>query len=264
MKKLTLLLMFVLIGFGMLQTAYGAVTAPPTIQQMATDQAANSGQAGTGLTNARIAISPYAQVVANSSYTFIGISHPSLATAHTSIGVAVEVLDMVTVPDTVQGAAAIFTVSAGETHRVFVVNQSHSTINLSNSAFTDSQTHLITTSDDSQFGSIKVTGIGTLPTVAHTDAKRAGGKYITGATATIKRWDNVSQLAMWGVVYKSSNGAGFALEFIGDMHDSSAAGVVMHGGTIGETHHGKSVGTADERDATNRVGIATGRGRGIN
>jgi hypothetical protein len=264
MKKLTLLLMFVLIGFGMLQTAYGAVTAPPTIQQMATDQAANSGQAGTGLTNARIAISPYAQVVANSSYTFIGISHPSLATAHTSIGVAVEVLDMVTVPDTVQGAAAIFTVSAGETHRVFVVNQSHSTINLSNSAFTDSQTHLITTSDDSQFGSIKVTGIGTLPTLAHTDAKRAGGKYITGATATIKRWDNVSQLAMWGVVYQSTNGAGFALEFIGDMHDSSASGSVHHGGDLGVGHYSKSEGQCDTRAAAGRSCIATGKGRGIN
>ena len=29
---------------------------------------------------------------------------------------------------------------------------------------------------------------------------------------------------MWGVVYQESNGAGFAMEFIGDMHDSSALG----------------------------------------
>jgi len=29
---------------------------------------------------------------------------------------------------------------------------------------------------------------------------------------------------MWGVVYQSANGAGFALEFVGDMHDSSVAG----------------------------------------
>jgi len=29
---------------------------------------------------------------------------------------------------------------------------------------------------------------------------------------------------MWGVVYQSANGAGFALEFVGDMHDSSVSG----------------------------------------
>ena len=79
--------------------------------------------------NSRIAIAPYAQVVADNSYTFIGISHPSLATAHTSIGVVVEALNMVTVPNTASGRAAVFTVSAGETHRVFVVNQGHATIN---------------------------------------------------------------------------------------------------------------------------------------
>jgi hypothetical protein len=32
---------------------------------------------------------------------------------------------------------------------------------------------------------------------------------------------------MWGVVYQSANGAGFALEFIGDMHDSSVAGAAI-------------------------------------
>ena len=82
--------------------------------------------------NARIAIAPYAQVVAGDTYTFIGISHPSLATAHTSIGVVVEALGMATVPDTAAGRAAVFTVSAGETHRVFIVNQSHPTINTNN------------------------------------------------------------------------------------------------------------------------------------
>ena len=86
--------MFVMLGFGlMVQTVQAAdITSAPDFYT------ASSSHSGP-LHNARFAISPYAQVVPNSSYTFIGISHPSLATAHTSIGVAVEVLDMTTVPN---------------------------------------------------------------------------------------------------------------------------------------------------------------------
>ena len=219
MKKITLLLMFVMLGFGlMVQSVQAAdITQAP-------DLIGSESTTATGpLYNARFAISPYAQVVPNSSYTFIGISHPSLATAHTSIGVAVEVLDMTTVPNNASGRAAVFTVDAGTTHRVFVVNQGHSTINSSNSLFTDSLTHLITTADSDQFGNIKVTSIGTVPSF-HTTASQRPGDYRTPSAAQLSRHDNVAQLAMWGVVYQSSNGAGFALEFIGDMHDSNPGG----------------------------------------
>ncbi len=248
--------MLVMFGFGMTQPAYGDVTHAPDIAQLAADFKE---------TNARHAISPYAQVSAGDSYTFVGVSHPSLATAHTSIGVVLEVLDMETVPNNLAGAAAVFTVSAGETHRVFIVNQSHATINAANSAFTDSQTHLITTTDNTQFGSIKVTGVGAQPTLAH-DATRRPGDYTDGGNV-ISRWDNVSQLSMWGVVYQQSNGAGFALEFIGDMHDSSVSGTI--GGYVtgvaaapnvaATANSGPSVGTLP-----NGVGGHHGAGRGIN
>ena len=214
MKKLNLILMLIMLGFGMavVQTAHAEITSSPLVA---------GGTGGTGPQwNARIAIAPYAQVVADDSYTFIGISHPSLATAHTSIGVVVEAMDMTTVPNTSAGRAAVFTVSAGETHRVFIVNQSHATINLNNSSFTDTQTHLITTSDASQFGNVKVWGLGTNPSVLTSTAMRPGA-YTSGS---INRFDNIAQLSMWGVVYQSANGAGFALEFVGDMHDSSVAG----------------------------------------
>ena len=168
-------------------------------------------------------------MVPNSSYTFIGISHPSLATAHTSIGIAIEALDMTTVPNNAAGRAAVFTIDAGTTHRVFIVNQGHATINSSNSLFTDSLTHLITTADSDQFGNIKVTSIGTVPTL-YTGVS-ANGPVPTRMSGVdvISRWDNVAQLAMWGVVYQSSNGAGFALEFIGDMHDSNPLGSATTG-----------------------------------
>ena len=217
MKKLSLFLMLVMLGFGlMVQTAAADITQAP-------DMKGNESTTASGPTyNARLAISPYAQVVPNSSYTFIGISHPSLATAHTSIGVAVEVLDMTTVPNNASGRASVFTIDAGSTHRVFVVNQGHSTINSSNSLFTDSLTHLITTADSDQFGNIEVTSIGTVPTY-YTGVSQRPGAYASGVDV-ISRWDNVAQLSMWGVVYQSSNGAGFALEFIGDMHDSNSGG----------------------------------------
>ena len=218
MKKLSLFLMFVLLGSGlMVQTVQAAdITAAP-------DMISSEKTTAIGvLYNARSAISPYAQVTPNASYTFIGISHPSLATAHTSIGVAVEVLNMSTVPNNAAGRAAVFTIDAGTTHRVFIVNQGHATINASNSSFTDSLTHLITTADSDQFGNIKVTSIGTVPTL-YTGVSQRPGAYASGVDV-ISRWDNVAQLAMWGVVYQSSNGAGFALEFIGDMHDSNPGG----------------------------------------
>ena len=235
MKKLNLFLMLVMFGFGMMlaPSAHAVVgeitTAPCEGITESSGVFVDAGTCGVGpLWNARIAIAPYAQVVAGSSYTFIGISHPSLATAHTSIGVVVEALDMVTVPNTRAGRSTVFTVSAGETHRVFIVNQTHDTINLNNAAFTDSQTHLITTTDADQFGNVKVWSIGTAPSSATTDAKRPGQYTNLGNTPLILRFDNLAQLAMWGVIYQESNGAGFAMEFVGDMHDSSALGSVTH------------------------------------
>ena len=79
--------------------------------------------------SSRLAISPYAQAVPNDSYTFIGVSHPSLDSALTQIGVVVEAIGMTTTVNNAAGRAQVFTVDAGETHRVFIVNQSNATIN---------------------------------------------------------------------------------------------------------------------------------------
>ena len=252
MKKLSLFLMFVMLGSGlMVRTVQAAdITSAP-------DLIGSESTTAVGVKyNSRLAISPYAQVVPNSSYTFIGISHPSLATAHTSIGIAVEALDMTTVPNNAAGRAAVFTIDAGTTHRVFIVNQGHATINSSNSLFTDSLTHLITTADSDQFGNIKVTSIGTVPTL-YTGVSQRPGAYASGVDV-ISRWDNVAQLAMWGVVYQSSNGAGFALEFIGDMHDSNPGGCIDY---RGQGH--------EDGNCREAMGYAIGQqtqsgGRGIN
>jgi hypothetical protein len=153
----------------------------------------------------RVVISPYAQAVPNDSYTFISVSHPSLDTAQAQIGVGLEVIGMTTLVNNAAGRAAIFTVDAGETHRVFVANVSHSTIN---SSIVDSKTHLIFTVDSAQFGSVRAVGLNENP---------ASSTVVNG----IRKFNNLSQLDFWGVVFIESSGTGFSMEFIGDAHDST-------------------------------------------
>jgi hypothetical protein len=157
--------------------------------------------------SARVAISPYAQTVPNDSYTFMGFSHPSLDTSLTQVGVVLEVLGMTTVPNDAGGRSTTFTVDAGETHRVFIVDAANS-ISATNPAFSDARTHIITTANSAQFGNVRVVGINEDPTGSTT----VGG---------VLKYDNVSQLDMWGVVFIPSSGTGFAMEFIGDAHDST-------------------------------------------
>ena len=164
----------------------------------------------------RLAVSPYAQAVPNDSYTFMGISHPSLDSALTQIGVVVEAIGMTTTSNNAAGRATVFTVDAGETHRIFVVNQSHATINTSNSSFTDARTHLINTVDSAQFGSIRVTTVSEAPTTAT-------------VVGTTNKYENLAQLNIWGIVYVETGGTGFAMEFIGDMQDSTVGGNLTNG-----------------------------------
>ena len=296
MNKLNLFLILTLFGFGIAaEIAYAVepLNRAPVVATSGRPTATDLSHGTAGIRhNARLAIAPYAQVVPNDSYTFIGITHPSLATAHTSIGLVIEALDMTfpadhsrngAVPDTVLRAVA-FTINAGDTHRVFIVNDGHATIN-SEKMGGDSKTHLITThGTENQFGSIRVTSVGTEPNRKSHDQDRfeqginSKSNYTAKFTAHnatpngVWRYDNLNQLSMWGVVYQESNGAGFSLEFIGDMHDSSANGTnVSHslaqfvgataatdlipGGSIAHPHKATGI-TATSTKA--------GVGRGIN
>jgi hypothetical protein len=248
MKKLNLLLILTLFGFGIAAETVSAVEPLNRAPEMAGRKTDNTPLHIGVRHNARLAIAPYAQVVPNDSYTFIGITHPSLATAHTSIGLVVEAMDMTfpadhsrngSVPDAVLRAVA-FTINAGETHRVFIVNDGHATINAENADISNSKTHLITTAATNQFGNIRVTSIGSHPNVKTPDKQRYehsvnGKSWYNPKMGTLGdgvgtyRFDNLNQLSMWGVVYQESNGAGFSLEFIGDMHDSSASGTPTQG-----------------------------------
>ena len=177
----------------------------------------------------RVVISAYAQAVPNDSYTFISVSHPSLDTAQTQIGVGLEVIGMTTLVNNAAGRAAIFTVDAGETHRVFVANVSHSTIN---SSIADSKTHLIFTVDSAQFGNVRAVGLNENPSSSV-------------VVNNVRKFNNLSQLDFWGVIFIESSGTGFSMEFLGDAHDS----------TIGRNHINVLDGA---------TGVSTGVGRGIN
>ena len=77
-----------------------------------------------GAAKTRAAISPYMQTDADSTYTFVGITHPSLNTAATQIGLTVSTVGLVgATPSTT------FTITAGQTYRIFIVSTNHSTIN---------------------------------------------------------------------------------------------------------------------------------------
>jgi len=244
MKRFNKIMLLFLFGFAALtQTVQAQVTT-----------------ADVTLHSSRLVVSPYAQVAPGDSYTFIGISHPSLNTSVSRIGLAVEVIGMTTTVNTPAGRAAVFTVDAGETHRVFVVNQGHSTINSSNSNFTDARTHIIPTINSAQFGSIRITSVSQRPEQRYQDRP----VYITPGSNTDRRYDDLAQLSMWGVVYMASSGTGFAMEFIGDMHDSTGGG--DHAEAVPSRMNGcaASQGHAGCRSIAAGTSDQTRPGRGIN
>ena len=134
---------------------------------------------------------------------------------------------MTTTVNTPAGRAAMFTVDAGETHRIFIVNQSHPTINNVNSALTNTTTHLIETVNSAQFGQVRATTVSERPSL---DADK---RFVT--VGDKNKFDDLGKLSMWGSIYIESSGTGFPMEFIGDMHDSTLGGNLSNtGSTLGE------------------------------
>ncbi len=179
----------------------------------------------------RVAVSPFAQIVpggpaSGAFYTFLAFTHPSLSTAVSQIELTVSLegpADSSFSPSA--DRSETFTVGAGETHKVFIVATNHSAVNpTTNSAFFGSRDHFINTdASNSAFGNVRVLSTNTTPTVA------SSGKF-----------NNLNQISMWGVIFHEANGAGFAMEFIGDMHDSTML--------------------PDGNGASNEVTLTTGRG----
>jgi len=159
---------------------------------------------GAGKT--RTAISPYIQTDNNSTYTFVGISHPSLNTAATRIGLSVATVGLDgTNPSTV------FTIKAGQTYRVFIASTNHSTIN--STTVTGARVIFLgTTTGGAAAGQLLFTANTVDPYIASNDSIDL---------QTNKR-EGLNQLSLWGAIVVPSTSTGFAMEFIGDAHDSMA------------------------------------------
>ena len=148
---------------------------------------------------------PYWQVD-GSSYTFIAVTHSSLSGMASQIGLHVEAIKS----DAVSYAtAATFTITSGKTERVFIVPSTHATVN---------QTSIPTAkflagTSDFTYGSVRVT-----PVMTHPELKWAQNiKSHVGSG-----FRDITMLSYWGSVIIEANTTGFAMEFIGDMNDSTA------------------------------------------
>ncbi|KMP11693.1 hypothetical protein UZ36_03485 [Candidatus Nitromaritima sp. SCGC AAA799-C22] len=162
--------------------------------------------------NKNSVVSPYWQVDSG-SYTFIAVSHSSLSGMNSQIGVKVNALDKT---GTAYATAVSFTVAAGNTQRVFIVPTNHTSVN---STLISTGKFLAGTSDFT-FGHVRVDPVASNP-------EFKAGAVASGPLSQFS--DNhgagfldATMLTYWGSVIIEANTTGFAMEFIGDMNDSTS------------------------------------------
>jgi len=147
-------------------------------------------------------ISPYWQSDSG-SYTFIAVSHSSLSTIASQVGMVINAIqnDL-----TAFGTAVTFTISAGSTERIFIV-RTNSTVN----STSISSAQFIVGTTNFKHGHLRIEPVATNPA---TD--------ITFTLSTLGGRRDITMLNFWGAVVIETNTTGFAMEFIGDMQDSAA------------------------------------------
>jgi hypothetical protein len=152
--------------------------------------------------NSERVVSPYWQSDSG-SYSFVAVTHPSLSGMASQIGITVEAIQS---DGTLFGSAKTFTVNADTTTRLFIVRTGHLSIN----AASIPTAQIISDIGGFKYGHIGAVSVATSPTTA------------TG-TESGEGYRDVTMLSFWGAVVVEQNSSGFAMEFIGDMHDSAAA-----------------------------------------
>ena len=157
-------------------------------------------------------VSPYWQSDSG-SYTFIAVSHTSLSGMASQIGITV---NAITNDQSAFGTAVTFTITSGTTSRIFITRTGHSTVN----STTIPTGNFITGTTDFSHGHIRIDPIAT-STTTPTNTVRVVPNIASG-----DGFQDATMLSFWGAVILESNTTGFAMEFIGDMHDSAAAGTL--------------------------------------
>ena len=154
-------------------------------------------------------ISPYWQSD-SASYSFISVSHSSLSGLASQIGLVVNAIQS---DLTAFGSAVTFTISAGSTQRIFVARTNHSVVN---STTIPTASFIIGTSNF-KHGHIRVDPVASNPEISLNPSLSASSSNLEN-----RGFRDVTMLNYWGAVVIEANTTGFAMEFIGDMHDSSA------------------------------------------
>ena len=160
-------------------------------------------------------VSPYWQVDSG-SYTFIAVSHTSLSGMNSQIGIKVTAIDAST--DKEYGTAAEFTINSGKTQRLFIVPTSHATLNPT--SITDSDVTFIRGTTGYSHGAILIEPSAKSPYQILRTKDGAGTLYVRNGMTEGMR--DATMLTYWGSVVVEAQTTGFAMEFIGDMNDSTA------------------------------------------
>ena len=154
--------------------------------------------------------SPYWQVEGGASYTFIAVSHSSLSGMASQIGVTI---NAITSAKAAYDTAETFTISAGNTQRVFIVPTNHATVNSTNI----SSAVFLAGTTDFTYGHVRIG-----PAPGNHPQLKWGGKL--GSATVSAGFRDPTMLTYWGSVIIEANTTGFAMEFIGDMNDSQTLG----------------------------------------
>jgi hypothetical protein len=158
--------------------------------------------------NSSRVVSPYWQSDSG-SYTFIAVSHTSLSGMASQIGVTI---NAITNDQSAFGTAATFTITSGTTQRIFITRTNHDSVNPTSIP----TANFITGTTNFEHGHLRIDPIATSPTSVTTASD--GRKVFAGSG-----YRDATMLSFWGSVVVEQNTTGFAMEFIGDMHESSAA-----------------------------------------
>ena len=197
-------------GFSILVTAFLVIFTGNAFAVKNPSRNMMDGKVDDSFANNFLVTSPYWQVDSG-SYTFIAVSHSSLSGMASQIGVKI---NAITSAGAAYDTAQSFTISSGSTQRVFIVPTNHATVNSTNIT---SGAFLAGTTDFT-YGHIRAT-----PVATHPWQKHAGG-YPTAIGHGAGFRDSTT-LTYWGSVIIEANTTGFAMEFIGDMNDSTTPAV---------------------------------------
>ncbi|MFT4580068.1 MAG: hypothetical protein ACI8PD_000545 [Nitrospinales bacterium] len=139
----------------------------------------------------------------STSYSFISVTHSSLSGLASQIGLVVNAIQG---DQTAFGAAVTFTISAGTTQRIFIARSNHSFLS---AAIIPTASFIIGTSSF-KHGHIRIEPVASNPAI------------VAANTPSGRGFRDITMLNFWGAIVIESNTTGFAMEFIGDMHDSAA------------------------------------------